>query len=124
MPEESAVPPPEDNYDAYQQLPALKDVGMLCPSSSIHLFACIATDELTWSAAYTGQMLYLPAGWFHEVTSFSEGPLHSTHLALNYWLHPPDNLDPGPAGFARPYSSSFWPRRWATTLEQIGGQAN
>lgn len=52
----------------------------------------------------SGQVLYLPAGWFHEVTSFSDGPAQ-THLALNYWLHPPDNLDASPAGFAKPYRS-------------------
>ena len=49
-----------------------------------------------------GQMLYLPAGWFHEVTSFSEAP-SQTHLALNYWFQPPDNLDASPAGMAKPY---------------------
>jgi hypothetical protein len=62
-----------------------------------------------------GQMLYLPAGWFHEVTSQSsvevtsqggvEGSSHTGvpsavatapsegragHMALNYWVHPPD----------------------------------
>jgi hypothetical protein len=32
----------------------------------------------------TGEMLFLPASWFHEVTSYSvEGDGH--HLALNYW---------------------------------------
>jgi len=35
-----------------------------------------------------GQMLYLPASWFHEVTSWASesGP----HMAFNYWMHPPD----------------------------------
>lgn len=51
-----------------------------------------------------GQILYLPAGWLHEVTSFSDDSLQ-THLALNYWFQPPDNLDPSPAGFAEPYRS-------------------
>ncbi|KAK9868966.1 hypothetical protein WJX84_003684 [Apatococcus fuscideae] len=59
-----------------------------------------------------GQMLYLPAGWFHEVTSFSEAP-SQTHLALNYWFQPPDNLDASPAGMAKPYRSEFWPTLWA-----------
>ena len=35
-----------------------------------------------------GQMLYLPASWFHEVTSSSSGV--APHMALNYWMHPPD----------------------------------
>lgn len=29
-----------------------------------------------------GDMLYLPASWFHEVTSYGDG---GCHLALNYW---------------------------------------
>ncbi|KAG2485492.1 hypothetical protein HYH03_015766 [Edaphochlamys debaryana] len=60
-----------------------------------------------------GSMLYLPAGWFHEVTSFgpSGGP-DSGHLAFNYWFHPPDHLDPSRRGFRRPYTSDFWPAVW------------
>ena len=49
-----------------------------------------------------GEILYLPASWFHEVTSFGSG-----HLAFNYWFHPPDQSD-----FAKPYSSPFWPSDW------------
>ena len=45
-----------------------------------------------------GQSLYLPAGWFHEVTSKSSKGQY--HMALNYWYHPPDNLD----DFNCPYS--------------------
>lgn len=53
-----------------------------------------------------GQMLYLPASWYHEVTSSSLPPLHDqeesrdknnssseVHMALNYWFHPPDALE-------------------------------
>lgn len=50
-----------------------------------------------------GDMLYLPAGWFHEVTSFGELETGG-HLAFNYWFHPPDNLDPSEAGFQQPYT--------------------
>ena len=56
---------------------------------------------------HAGQMLYLPAGWFHEVTSFSSKE-SSTHLAINYWFHPPDNLQAGEAGFTKPYRSGYW----------------
>ena len=38
-----------------------------------------------------GQCLYIPAGWFHFVTSSCES--QNPHLALNYWYHPPDQLD-------------------------------
>lgn len=37
-----------------------------------------------------GQMLYLPASWFHEVTSFSDNG--KPHMAFNYWMHPPDGM--------------------------------
>lgn len=46
-----------------------------------------------------GQMLYLPASWYHEVTSYSEAPAKGSssdppavHMALNYWFHPPSAL--------------------------------
>jgi hypothetical protein len=57
-----------------------------------------------------GDMLYLPAGWFHEVTSFSQ-PGKRLHMAFNYWFHPPTALQPGRAH--TPYDSAFWPREWA-----------
>lgn len=38
-----------------------------------------------------GQALYLPASWFHEVTSFG-GADNCMHVAVNYWFHPPDRL--------------------------------
>lgn len=59
-------------------------------------------------------MLYLPAGWFHNVTSSNggAGDEGGCHMALNFWFHPPDNLDPL-RGFRRPYVSDHWPRLWA-----------
>lgn len=61
-----------------------------------------------------GQMLYLPASWWHEVTSEAYAPAATNsgrgttsgregnatgeaaeakvHMALNWWFHPPDNL--------------------------------
>ncbi len=49
-----------------------------------------------------GQMLYLPAGWFHEVFSSSDGQ-SSGHCAFNMWFHSPDNHD-----YRKPYVSEFW----------------
>ena len=55
-----------------------------------------------------GQSLYLPAGWFHSVTSMgdevnednNEGNSNDgIHMAINYWYYPPDNLD----NFEHPY---------------------
>ncbi|PWN27950.1 Clavaminate synthase-like protein [Jaminaea rosea] len=51
-----------------------------------------------------GEMLFLPAGWWHEVTSqassqesngsATEDADARVHMALNFWFHPPDNLLP------------------------------
>lgn len=48
-----------------------------------------------------GQMLYLPASWWHEVTSIS-GTDTSQHMAFNYWFHPPDGLK----NFEEPYEDA------------------
>mmetsp|Transcript_9372 Transcript_9372/g.26765 ORF Transcript_9372/g.26765 Transcript_9372/m.26765 type:complete len:633 (+) Transcript_9372:184-2082(+) len=58
-----------------------------------------------------GEMLYLPAGWFHEVTS-TGGRDSGGHLALNFWMHPPDNLDPSLGGMTAPYCNPLWPALW------------
>jgi hypothetical protein len=66
-----------------------------------------------------GEMMYPPAGWFHEVTSFNnENEIKDNangsrmHLALNYWFHPPDNLQTGDEGFLHPYTTKYWPELW------------
>jgi len=52
-----------------------------------------------------GEMLYLPAGWFHEVTSYNDsGNDVATHLAFNYWAPPPTNKN-----YDSPYDDEeFW----------------
>jgi len=47
-----------------------------------------------------GQCLYLPASWWHEVTSMST-PEHPFHCALNFWFHPPTNLSNPPPTAAK-----------------------
>jgi hypothetical protein len=34
-------------------------------------------------------------------------------MAVNYWFHPPDNLDPSSAGFTKPYTCAYFPSIWA-----------
>ncbi|KYK69296.1 putative ion channel protein [Toxoplasma gondii TgCatPRC2] len=70
-----------------------------------------------------GDMLYLPAGWFHEVHSFSRreaesgqvetGTEGSSHMALNFWFHPPVFGAP----YERPYGDAFWEDRTRPLLE-------
>jgi Cupin-like domain len=74
-----------------------------------------AAHEVTLTA---GQMLYLPAGWFHEVTS-SSGSSDAAHVAVNFWFHPPDNLDPGSAT-SRPYLSGYWSDLWNERVRRNG----
>merc|ERR1712130_893697 len=62
-----------------------------------------------------GEMLFLPAGWFHEVLSCGTTSTSDTHLALNYWFHPPDTDNP-----AQPYASNFWRRDWRLREEHNG----
>ena len=70
-----------------------------------------------------GEMLYLPASWFHEVTSYSvksvEGTKDATkdkgHMALNYWAFPPDSAD-----YEKPYADDFWQRRWDSIHDTDG----
>jgi hypothetical protein len=50
-----------------------------------------------------GQMLYLPASWWHEVTSSSAGDSDPVHMAFNYWFYPPNKLD----SFEQPYEDSL-----------------
>ncbi|KAI0665513.1 Clavaminate synthase-like protein [Trametes maxima] len=53
-----------------------------------------------------GEMLYLPASWWHEVTSTSPGDStggDAVHMAFNYWFYPPDALD----NFEAPYQDTL-----------------
>jgi hypothetical protein len=70
-----------------------------------------------------GDLLFLPAGWWHEVTSWSSGgdaasPAEQgvgTHLAVNHWFHPPD----ASTSFDAPYRSDLWTRDYATWERDI-----
>ncbi|EKM52738.1 uncharacterized protein PHACADRAFT_211957 [Phanerochaete carnosa HHB-10118-sp] len=50
-----------------------------------------------------GEMLYLPASWWHEVTSSAAADGDAVHMAFNYWLYPPNNLD----SFEEPYEDTL-----------------
>lgn len=67
-----------------------------------------------------GEMLYLPASWFHEVTSASAAAAEP-HAAVNYWFHPPDAL--GAAAGHFPYSTDFWGDAWNARVGRCGWDA-
>ena len=52
-----------------------------------------------------GEILYLPAGYFHEVLSQDDAD-EEGHLAFNYWYHPPSEKS-----FDNPYPDRFWASR-------------
>ncbi|SCU84385.1 LANO_0C01222g1_1 [Lachancea nothofagi CBS 11611] len=67
-----------------------------------------------------GEMLYLPTGWFHEVTSFGKENAASAqdqiHVAVNYWFVPPngetiENL--------YPHEDKYWPLDFERTQAAV-----
>ena len=65
-----------------------------------------------------GEMLYLPASWWHEVTSSSpENSKNNVHMAFNYWFHPPDGLKK----FDEPYQDDIV---WGYLRGRVSGRAS
>lgn len=63
-----------------------------------------------------GDLLYLPAGWFHQVMSKgAHNDKSGLHIAFNYWMHPPDVGND--VTFEQPYESKFWQRDWESRQE-------
>ncbi|CDK26855.1 unnamed protein product [Kuraishia capsulata CBS 1993] len=62
-----------------------------------------------------GDALYLPAGWFHEVTSTGDfqDEIPGIHTAINYWFAPPDGTA------EKPYTTPFWRNDFARTARAI-----
>ena len=88
----------------------------LSPDDMWSRFPLFADALYQRAAAYCvevaeGDLLYLPAGWFHEVRS--HGPSPQGHMAFNYWFHPPDSSD-----FCKPYTSDFWSNDWRDRISE------
>lgn len=64
-----------------------------------------------------GDMLYLPAGWFHEVSSFNDKDNY--HMAINYWFAPPDNNN-----YDKPYKSNYWKDEIETIVQSVAHSTN
>ena len=65
-----------------------------------------------------GEMLYLPASWWHEVTSSSpENGKSNIHMAFNYWFYPPDGLKK----LDEPYQDDIV---WGYLRGRVSGKAN
>ena len=89
----------EDN----EPLPKKRKTGQLPCNFVVKENAAVEFDTIEMTQ---GDLLYLPAGWFHEVSS--RGQEGGLHIAFNYWMHPPDACDG--TDFDRPYLSKFWQR--------------
>lgn len=64
---------------------------------------------------WVSSVVYLPASWYHEVTSFSSTDESSPgHLAFNFWFHPPATTS---ATFAAPYSDEYWSTWYRNVVE-------
>lgn len=61
-----------------------------------------------------GQQLYLPAGWFHEVTLVSSGSEPPYHMAVNYWFAPPVRAD-----CSEPYGDRYWADDWERSRRAV-----
>eukprot|EP00929_Paragymnodinium_shiwhaense_P010181 TRINITY_DN114719_c0_g1_i1.p1 TRINITY_DN114719_c0_g1~~TRINITY_DN114719_c0_g1_i1.p1 ORF type:complete len:513 (+),score=58.83 TRINITY_DN114719_c0_g1_i1:93-1541(+) len=61
-----------------------------------------------------GDLLYLPASWFHEV--LSRGGDAGGHLAFNLWIAPPNST----GSFSRPYEDGFWEEKFQAMCRDFG----
>jgi len=71
------------------------------------------TNRMATVEIEEGDMLYLPAGWFHEVQSkpSAESPWH---FAFNYWFHPPTT-----SSFEEPYDSKYHSNVWDSIIKDL-----
>ncbi|KAI9340144.1 cupin-like domain-containing protein [Zopfochytrium polystomum] len=99
---------------------SLIDVETLKSGKNLDAFPLLKEARQTIFSVEEGEMLYLPASWFHEVQSFpsSATPKKSfgTHMAFNYWFHPPTQTT-----FANPYDDAFWEDQWRAVACLIDG---
>lgn len=67
-----------------------------------------AYGEYITETLKAGEMLYLPASFYHEVVSFNSSDAPH-HMAINYWYYPPSS----DGTFEQPYEDNYWEDRWA-----------
>ena len=87
----------ENGSDADSTLP-----DSFCRASTTSNMPKILAGRHLTAKLDVGDLLYLPASWFHEVISY--GGDIGGHLALNLWMAPPCQG----ATFEAPYEDGFW----------------
>ncbi len=98
----SHIPPVLLHLDELSALERLELINF----SNRHFPGFLDTPRLTvWLKP--GEMLYLPTGWFHEVSSFGSDTVaenkDNVHIALNYWFIPPSG-----DSLSSVYQDSYW----------------
>ncbi|KAH9924134.1 Clavaminate synthase-like protein [Amylocystis lapponica] len=83
----------------------LPTTAVLPPAQSADSFPALCETTAPYVVELSaGQMLYLPASWWHEVTSSSDMDSgDGVHMAFNYWFYPPDALET----FDEPYKDTL-----------------
>lgn len=97
---------PMDNTDTPEPAPKHFSQIDMSRKDRMDLWPGLKTATMTEVELNAGDMLYLPAGWFHEVLSETTRD-NDGHMAFNYWFHPPDGET-----FDAPYASTFWSKDW------------
>lgn len=83
------------------------DVQTLRSNTPSQKFPLLAKATQTQVELAQGEALYLPTGWFHEVTSSCSDGKEGLHMAFNYWMCPPTTDD-----FENPYEDTYWEENW------------
>jgi hypothetical protein len=73
-----------------------------------------AHGEYITETLKAGEMLYLPASFFHEVISFNTDDANH-HMAINYWYYPPCSN----GTFDKPYEDDYWIERWERLADEL-----
>ncbi|KAG5418612.1 hypothetical protein I9W82_004140 [Candida metapsilosis] len=116
----SKIPPCLLHIDEVEDI---KQQEKLIEFANTHFPGFLQLNQMTvW--LNSGEMLYLPASWFHEVSSFGTGNQDDeentgVHIALNYWFVPPNTDD-----FENCYKDQYWEQDWQQTKTAIDVFAN
>lgn len=85
--------------------PSFARLQLPADADALPMHACATVD------VGPGDTLFIPAGWFHSVTSVSGGDPPGAdpalHAAVSWWFHPPTRHDR-----EAPYTRPYWARVW------------
>ncbi|CCG24182.1 hypothetical protein CORT_0E06000 [Candida orthopsilosis Co 90-125] len=108
----SKIPPSLLHIDEVEDV---KQQEKLIEFANTHFPGFLKLNNITiWLSP--GEMLYLPASWFHEVSSFGsdDDDNDGVHIALNYWFVPPNTDNSNNS-----YKDQYWEQDWQETMRAI-----